>query len=135
MASGKSNYLAQKLLDHEFGIAAFTFPTTVYLALYTASPTAADSGTEVAGNNYSRVAVPMNSTNWSRTGQTITNVLQQLFPVISGSVGTVVAVGVRDASTAGNLLWFADLAAPYQKSFTANDQPVYPAGSISVTES
>lgn len=135
MASGKSNYFAQKLLDHEFGLAAYTFPTTVYLALYTAAPSAAGGGTEVSGSNYSRVAVPMNSTNWSRSGQTITNLQQLLFPIFSGSVATVVAVGIHDAASSGNLLFFSDLAAGYQKSFSANDQAVYPAGSITVTES
>ena len=135
MASGKSNYLAQKLLDHEFNLATYTFPATGYLALYTTSPGATDAGVELSGNNYSRVAVPLNSTNWSRTAQTISNVLQQLFPVLSGTTGTVVALGVRDAASGGNLLWFADLSAPYQKAFVANDQPVYPAGSITITES
>ena len=135
MASGKSNYLSQKLLDHEFGLATYTFPSTVYLALYTASPGAGDAGTEVAGSNYARVSVALNSGQWSRTAQTVQNTQQHLFPVFSGGVSTVVAVGIRDASSGGNLLWFADLSAPYQKSFAANDQAVYPAGSIQVTES
>lgn len=135
MASGKSNYLAQKLLDHEFGLAAYTFPTTVHLALYTTSPGAGDAGVEVSGSNYARVAVPMGSGQWSRSGQTVQNAQQHLFPVFSGGVATVVAVGIRDAASGGNLLWFADLSAPYQKSFAANDQAVYPAGSIQVTES
>lgn len=134
MASGKSNYLAQKILDAEFGLASYTFPATVYLALFTAAPTAAGGGTEVSGSNYSRVSVAMNGTNWSRTAQTVTNLTQLLFPIFSGSVSTVVAVGIFDASTSGNLLWFSDLAGAYQKSFSANDQAVYPAGSITVTE-
>lgn len=134
MASGKSTYFAQKVLDQQFGLAAYTLPSTVYLALFTATPGAGNTGTEVSGSNYSRVAVAMNSSNWSRTGTTVTNVGQILFPIFSGSVSTVVAVGIYDASTSGNLLWFSDLAAGYQKSFSANDQAVYPAGSITVTE-
>lgn len=135
MASGKSTYLAQKLLDHEFGLATYTFPTTGYLALFTASPGAGNAGTEVTGSNYARVSVALNSGQWSRTGTTVSNSNLLTFPIFSGAVGTVVAVGVYDASTSGNLLWFADLAAPYQKSFAANDQAVYPAASITVTES
>ena len=135
MASGKSNYLCQKLLDHEFGLATFSFPTTAYVALYTTSPGAGDTGVEVSGNNYARVAVALNATKWSRAAQTVQNIAEILFPIFSGSVSTVVAVGIRDASSGGNLLWFADLAAPYQKSFAANDQAVYPAGAIQVTES
>lgn len=135
MASGKSNYLSQKLLDAEFGLGTYTFPTNAYLALFTTAATAAGPGTEVSGNNYSRVAVPMSSANWSRSGQTITNLNQILFPIFSGAVSTVVSVGVMDQLSGGNLLWFADLPGAYQKSFAANDQAVYPAGSITVTES
>ena len=47
----------------------------------------------------------------------------------------MVSVGIYDAASSGNLLWYADLSAPYQKSFSANDQAVYPAQSISITES
>jgi hypothetical protein len=135
MASGKSNYLSQKLLDHEFGISAFTFPTTAHLALFTTSPGPGNTGVEVSGASYARVAVALSSGQWSRAGNTVTNVNLQVFPIFSASVATVVAVGVYDAASAGNLLWFADLGAPYQKSFSANDQAVYPASSISVTES
>jgi hypothetical protein len=135
MASGKSNYLAQKVLDVEFGLGSFTFPTTGYLALFTASPGAGNTGTEVSGNNYSRVSVAMSSGQWTRSGQTVTNNNLISFPVFSGTVGTVVAVGIYDAASSGNLLWFADLAGAYQKSFSANDQAVYPAQSISITES
>ena len=134
MPSGKSTYFAQKVLDQQFGLAAFTPPATVHVALFTVTPGAGNTGTEVSGSNYSRVAVAMNSTNWSRTGTTVTNLTQILFPVFSGAVATVVAVGLYDAATGGNLIWFSDLAAPYQKSFAANDQAVYPAGSITVTE-
>lgn len=135
MASGKSNYLSQKVLDAEFGIAAYTFPATCYLALFTASPGPTNTGNEVSGNNYSRVSVAMNSTQWSRTAQTVTNNNLIAFPVFSGNVNTVVAVGIYDAASSGNLLWYADLAAQYQKNFSANDQAVYPAQSISITES
>jgi hypothetical protein len=134
MASGKSNYLSQKVLDAEFGIAAFTFPSTIHLALFTVAPSAAGGGTEVSGSGYARVAVTANATNWSRSAQTVSNVNQILFNAFTGAVSTVVAVAAFDASTGGNMLWFADLPAPNQKSFSANDQAVYPASSITVTE-
>lgn len=135
MASGKTNYLAQKLLDHEFGIATYSFPSTVYLALFTTAPTAAGGGVEVSGSGYSRAAVTMNPTNWSRSGQTVTNAGVIPFGVFTGAVSTVVSTGVYDAAIGGNLLWFGDLGASYQKSFVANDQAVFPAGSITITES
>ncbi|MFZ9725625.1 MAG: phage tail fiber protein [Ilumatobacteraceae bacterium] len=135
MASGKSNYLAQKLLDLEFGLGAFTFPATGYLALFTTAQTPANTGTEVSGSNYSRVGVALSSAQWARVAQTVSNLNLQLFPVFSGNVPTVLSVGVYDAATGGNLLWYADLAPAYQKSFTAGDQAVYPSGAVTITES
>jgi hypothetical protein len=36
--SQMTDYLEKKLLDHTLGKAAYTMPTTVYLALFTADP-------------------------------------------------------------------------------------------------
>lgn len=135
MASGKSNYLANKILDLIFGAQAFTAPVTVYAALFTTTPTAANSGVEVSGSNYSRVAVTNNLTNFpAASSQTKQNATAITFPVLSGAVATVVSVGFYDASSGGNLLYWTDLAGAYQKSYVANDQPVIPAAAFTATE-
>ena len=36
-----STYLGNKLLDHSLGSTSFTMPANVYVALYTATPSAA----------------------------------------------------------------------------------------------
>ncbi|WP_377846978.1 hypothetical protein [Bosea sp. UC22_33] len=54
MAGSASDYLEKKLLDHSLGVAAYTMPGTVYLALFTADPGEAGPGTEVSGNGYAR---------------------------------------------------------------------------------
>lgn len=109
--AGFSDYLELEVLDHLFGASSYSPPETMYCALFTVAPTdAASSGTEVAGNNYSRVAVPNNTSNWNTAagGQT-SNKTAITFPVASGSWGTVVAFAWFDASSAGNMLAWATL--------------------------
>lgn len=107
---GFSDYLELEVLDHLFGASTFTPPSTLHVALFTVAPTDSGGGTEVAGNNYSRVAVANNTSNWetAASGQT-SNKTAITFPVASGSWGTIVAFGLYDASSAGNLLAWAAL--------------------------
>jgi hypothetical protein len=51
-----SDYLEDAVLDHVFRNTALTSPTTVYVALYTATPSDAGGGTEVSGGSYARTA-------------------------------------------------------------------------------
>lgn len=44
MASGKTDYLENELLDHALRNSAWTPPATVYLALYTTAPGEATAG-------------------------------------------------------------------------------------------
>lgn len=95
-----SDYLEGKVLDHVFGLAAFTQPT-LYIALSTADPTDAGSGlTEPAGNGYARVQ----HSGWSRTGNTVSNSTAVTFPQATGSWGTITHFAIMDAATAGNVL-------------------------------
>ena len=59
----KSNFLELELLDHVLGNAAYTAPGTVWVALYSATPSDTGGGTEVTGGSYARVAVVNNATN------------------------------------------------------------------------
>lgn len=98
-----------------------TFGANLYIALYTTTLTAADSGTEVSGNNYSRVAVTRNTSNWDAPASGVSqNATQINFPIPSASWGTVRAVAIRDASTGGNMLWFANLGSPITINDTTN---------------
>lgn len=112
----KSNYLENALLSTVFrGVAFPTLAGSVYVSAHTASPAEDASGTEVSGSNYSRVAVTRGTSEWkdpstATQGQT-NNTSAITFPTASGSWGTIVAVGVWDASTSGNLLYYGTLAA------------------------
>lgn len=133
MAGSKSDYLENKLLDHALGGGDFTRPATIYVALFTSAPTDAGGGVEVSGGSYARVAVTNNATNWpAASGGSKSNGTAITFPAATASWGTVVAVGILDAASAGNLLYWADLAT--SKSYGAGDTARFPVGAIVLTE-
>lgn len=133
MAGSKSDYLENALLDHVLGSDDYTPPANVYIALFTVAPSDSGGGTEVSGNNYSRVEVANNTTNWpAASGGVKSNGAVITFPEASGSWGTVVAFGIFDASTNGNLLYWADLTT--SKAIGAGDTARFPASSIQITE-
>ena len=109
-----SNYLENELLDHVLKNAAYTSPTTVYLALYTSNPTDADSGTAVSGGSYARQAITFGSV---ASGGTISNTGDLTFA--SMPAATVSHVGIHDHLTAGNLLFHGALSS--SKSVDAGD--------------
>ena len=68
-----SDYLENKLIDHIFRGVSFTAPSNLYVALLTANPTDANTsgGNELGTttpNNYARVNIAANTTNWASTG-------------------------------------------------------------------
>lgn len=98
--SSFSDYLENAVLDHVFRNTALTSPTTVYLALYTVAPTDAGGGTEVSGAGYARQAI----TFGAAVAGAMSNTVAVSFTASGGNYGDVIAVGIFDASTAGNLL-------------------------------
>tara|TARA_Y100000768_G_scaffold265081_1_gene202396 strand:+ start:1290 stop:1670 length:381 start_codon:yes stop_codon:yes gene_type:complete len=120
-----SNYLAGEILDDVFSGNAFTPPGTFYLALYTSAPTASGGGTELSGNGYARQTVA-----FTTTAQQSSNTAAVEFPTATADWGTIVAVGVFDASTSGNLLAFGNLTA--SKSIVSGDVLRIPAGDLDI---
>ena len=68
MAGSASNYLENKLIDHSLGTTTFTKPTSVYLALYTVSPSDSSSGTEATGGSYVRKVITFSASSSGSTG-------------------------------------------------------------------
>jgi len=133
MAGGKSDYLELELLDHVLGGADYPRPTPVHVALFTATPSDTGGGTEVSGNNYSRASVTNNATNFPAAAAGLkSNGTAIAFPVPSGSWGTVVAWGIFDAATGGNLLYWGPIT-PNQ-SVPANATVTIPIGAMDITE-
>lgn len=104
-----SDYAENSLLDHLLGVAPFTMPTTVFVALYTSSPTDADSGTELTGKAaYAR----QEATFGSAAAGATSNEADIEFGPAGEDWGTVTHIGIRDAETGGNLLVWAALTTP-----------------------
>lgn len=102
---GISTTLANELLDHVFGNGSYT-PPTVYIGLYSATPTDAGGGTELSGSGYARVAHAAWETAAARNTE---NDGVITFPVATGDWSAVTHVGVFDAISGGNMLFWTAL--------------------------
>lgn len=127
--AGFTNYAEDLVLDWLLTNASATRPTAWYVALYTVAPGEAGGGTEVSGGSYARTAVTFTVSGTAPT--TASNSSAVEFPAATGSWGTIVAAGIFDASTSGNLLAFADLTT--SKTVDTGDVLRFNTGEIDVT--
>lgn len=99
-----TDYLEGALIDHVLRNTSMTSPTTVYVALHTASPTETGGVGELSGNGYAREAV----TFGADTDGVSTNSGAVTFTASGGNWGSVTHFTVWDSLTTGNsLLWSA----------------------------
>jgi len=122
-----TQYLENKLLDHVLNNASFTSPTTVYVGLFTAAPTDTASGTEVSGNSYARQVLSVSTAS----DGVVTSDSDITFPQATGNWGTIVALGVHDALSSGNLLMYTDLTT--SKTIETGDILKVSTGSFTVS--
>lgn len=130
MAMQISNYLSAALLNAVLRNTAYSSPATVYIALYTSDPTAADTGTEVSGGSYVRQAVAFGAPALVSGQQTVANSAEVVFPVATADWGLVTHIGLRSAATGGNLLWSKALDNP--RTLLVGDRPRFAVSSTSV---
>ncbi len=125
--SEMSNYLENALINHTLRNSALSAPSAVYVSLHTANPDEDASGSELSGSAYARqaatFAAPSNGV--STTSGDIN------FPQATGSWGTVSHVGIWDASSSGNMLYYTALDA--SKAVASGDVLKIAAGSLTVT--
>ena len=121
-----TNFLETEILDHVFAGAAYTAPTTKYVALYTAAPGETGGGTELSGSGYVRKAIA-----FATSGNTTSNNAAIEFPTATGSWGSVTHVGVFDALTSGNLMAYATLTSA--KTIDSGDVFRIPTGDLDIT--
>ena len=126
--AGFSDYLEDKVLDHVFGGVAYTQPTK-HVALYTVAPTDTGGGTEVTGGSYARQTGAFTVSGTNPT--TASNSAAIEYPTATANYGTVVAVGILDASSGGNLLAYANLDT--SKSVTTGDVFRFDTGDLDIT--
>lgn len=120
-----SDYLENKLLDHSLGTLAYSAPAQVYLALHTATPGEAGSGAEVTGGSYSRKAIDFGAAS----GGSASNNAGVSFTGMPAV--TVTHIGLWDAATAGNLLFYGALTS--SKTLNSGDTFTVQTGDLTVT--
>tara|TARA_A100001201_G_scaffold142558_1_gene141098 strand:+ start:898 stop:1281 length:384 start_codon:yes stop_codon:yes gene_type:complete len=122
-----SNFLELEVLDHVFRNSAYTAPSTIYVALFTSAPNDAGGGTEVSGNGYARQSMAFGTAS----SGSISNSSSVEFPTATGDQGTIVAMGLFDASSGGNLLAYGSLTS--NKTVSNGDVFRFNASSVTIS--
>lgn len=122
-----SNYLENALINAVLRNTSYTSPSVVYVGLYTSDPTDANTGTEVSGGSYARKAVTFGAPS---NGASSNSALIE-FNQATGNWGTVTHMGILDASTGGNLLFYGALTS--SKTIENGDVFKFDASALSVT--
>lgn len=128
MAGNLSDFLEIKLLDHFLGTTAFAMPTPIFVALFTAAPNDAGGGTEVVdagGSTYARQTATFNPAAAGATSNDVDIDFENMPSC------TVVAIGIHDAITGGNLLVHGTLTA--NKSLDLGDTLRIAAGDLDIS--
>jgi phosphoribosylformylglycinamidine (FGAM) synthase-like enzyme len=125
MAGGKTS-------THEAAVLNVMRATTLtaftgYASLFSVAPTDTTAGTEVTGGGYARAAI----TFGAPTGSGPSSMSNSVEILITMPTISVVAVGIHDASTAGNLRYFVGITTV---AFTSGDQARFAIGALTVTE-
>ena len=122
-----SNYLEYALINATLRNTAYTSPSAVYVGLFTADPTDANTGTEVSGGGYTRKQATFGAPS---NGVTSTSA-DMTFDQATANWGTITHIGIYDASTSGNLLYHSALN--NNKTIETGDIFKIAAGSLVVT--
>lgn len=127
--AGLSDYAENRLLDHIVGKTSFTMPT-VYVGLYTVAPTDAGGGTEVTGGSYARKSTA--GADWAAAASGASSNANALtYPAATANWGTIVAFGLFDAASGGNLLVWNNLTT--QKTVSSGETAQWAAGDLDLT--
>ncbi len=126
---GIGTYLANKILDHIFKTAAYTQALHLYVSLSSANPTDDDSGNaEPTIGSYARVQ----KDTWSAASAGAShNTGAITFPQATVGWGTMTHFGIYDASTAGNLMFYAALDSA--RNIGVNDTPSFGDAALNLT--
>lgn len=114
--AGISRALRQDILDNFFSITAWTAPTAIHVALYSAVPSAVGGGTELVGDGYTRIQHAAWNSATAAEPSVVTNNGAITFPTATANWLTVTAAGLFDTATAGTFLGYASITAKYIQS-------------------
>lgn len=120
-----TDFAENALLNVTLRNVAYTPPVTVYVALFTATPSDTGGGTEVTGGSYARQAAsfvaPTAGATSNGAALTFTNL----------PAATITHAAIFDAATAGNMLYYGALTAA--RTVVAGDSLTIPIGDLDVT--
>jgi hypothetical protein len=134
MAGSLGQFAENGLLGLMFGATAFVPPTNYYLGLFTVAPTSTGGGTEVSGGAYARVSHTNNVTTFpapSGSPALLQNGVAFTFPTATAAWGNVIAFGLFDAATGGNLC--AQGLMNTSKVVGIGDTPSFAASSLTLS--
>jgi hypothetical protein len=140
MSGSASNYLAKKLAEEALGGVAYTSAANVYLALCTTLPDDTSTGSTITETDYAsyartQIGTGNNQTDaWNAatgtTTATVTNKNAISAPAATGaSTNPIVGIAVVDASSAGNVLYWASVTST---AIANGDTPKINAAGLSV---
>lgn len=134
-AASKSDYLENKILDHNLGDGAYTSPTA-YLALCTAAVTDASTGasiTEATYTGYARLIINASDMSAASSGSK-TNSAALTFAACTAGTSTITYFDIADASGtgAGNSLYWGTVTS--KTIDTSNTPPTVAIGALVITE-
>lgn len=132
--SAMTDYLEKKLCDHTLGITAYSKPTTTYTSLMTADPTdvglhTAEVSTTSTGYARQSITSSMNAAN-ATTGLS-DNATAITHGPASADWGTILYIGIEDATAAGNQLLHG--AATASRTIQTGDSYQLAAGQLAIT--
>ncbi|GAB5506687.1 MAG: hypothetical protein Rhirs2KO_18500 [Rhizobiaceae bacterium] len=110
-------YAARKINDHMNGIASWTMPSEIWLALHTGNPTRAGSvanEVSISGTGYGRIDLSgkLSAADVSTGICTLTGVINA-GPALT-DWGLLTHFSGHDAETGGNMLWFGEFSEAQQ---------------------
>lgn len=133
MPGGKSDALENEILDHILGGGDFTRPGTLWCALYTATPSDAGGGSEVAVSNYARVPITNDGVNFPPAGGgEKSNGAAITFAKALGPWGVIVAWGLHRHATNDDLTYWGPVSP--NKPISTNDTAKFDVGDLVVSE-
>lgn len=125
-----SNYFRDAIGNAALRNTAYTSPTTVYLALSTATITAATTGSTITepSSGYSRQAIAFDAPS---PNGVFDNSALESFTASGGNWGSITDCAIIDAATLGNILVYSTLTAA--KTVNDTDTLEFAAGAVVVT--
>ena len=121
--AGFTDYFEEKLLEHAFSEVPYTPPAQWYVTVFTATPTDAGGGTEMAGGSWGG-RQPIDFGQYAAGG--VPSSLEVGFTM---AAGTIVAVGIVDTQAAGtgNLCSYKEIA---PKTYTDGEPVIIAVGDL-----